>query len=110
MSYKESLWKDTEFYSLTSSDFSASVLNVEDVKIVICSLPTSDFSEEDSVFLDADILICRGRIPATLNKENFGKIIVMTNDKQNDNDKNVFYTADKNTEIIIKGDSYAVYR
>ena len=76
--------------------------------ILITSFATLIFGYAS--FLDADILICRGRIPAALNKENFGKIIVMTNDKQNDNDKNVFYTADKNTEIIIKGDSYAVYR
>lgn len=108
--YRETLWKSTEIYSETSSDFSASVLYIDDIKVVICSLPTSDFSSGNTVFSKGDILICRSRVPLTLSEDNFGTVIVMTDCEADDAAENVFYTVDTNTEIIIKGDSYAVNR
>ncbi len=108
--YEEELWHNTRLYSEISSDFAATVIYTDNIKIVICPLPSSDFSSNNSVFTDGDILICRNKIPLTLSEESFRNIIIMSESSSLTNTDNIIYTSDKNTEITIKGDSYAVNR
>lgn len=104
------LWRDAEIYSVTSDSFCASVLYLNGTKIVICPLPTSDFSDADKEFFSGDILICRNKLPATLDSDDFDKTVIMSASPLSEASPDIFSTADGNIEITIKDDSYAINR
>ncbi len=93
----------------TTEDFAASVLEIDGIKTVICTLPSSDFSVCDEIYRSGDILICRNSIPESVDTESFTDIIIMTDKDEKYTDP---YISTKNgsIEIVIKGDSYAINR
>ncbi|MBR3767124.1 MAG: ComEC/Rec2 family competence protein [Clostridia bacterium] len=108
--YQDKLWNGADIYCETSDSFSASVLYIDNIKIVICSLPGSDFSTADKRFSEGDILICRSKIPKTLDSSKFNTVIVMTDKKLSSTSQNTFSTKNSSIEITLKGDTYAVNR
>lgn len=105
--YEKQINSDTYIYNENTEDFAASVIITGGIKLVICTLPSSDFSEKDDIFTSGDILICRSNIPKSLSTDNFSDIIIMT-DKLRPLDISHISTKNKDTEIIIKGASYAI--
>lgn len=59
-------------------DFCAGLLTVNGRKLVFCFYPASDFSKETASYYSGDVLICRGRIPPTVDTTQFQSIIVLT--------------------------------
>ena len=106
--FSEDIWKNVSIYSDISDSFAASVLYINGIKLVICTLPSSDFSEDRQVFTSGDILLCRSKLPDTLSIENFKNVIVMTDKNTYDSDDRIISSRDKDTVITIKGASYAV--
>ena len=105
--YEAQLNRYTNIYSETNDDFAASAITVNNTKIVICTLPFSDFSVCNEIFTLGDVLISRSTLPANVNTDNLSDIIIMT-DKAPALSTDYISTKDKDTEIIIKGDSYAI--
>ncbi len=105
--YHSTIYEGTDIYNVTSDDFAASVITVNGVKIVICTLPSSDFSDCDEIFTSGDILVCRSAVPKAVDPNSFSDIIIMT-DKDRAYDFSYISTKDSNTEITIKGASYAI--
>lgn len=103
------LWKNTSITAESNKDFSAAILYIDRIKIVICSLPTSDFNSKDKVFQSADILITRNAIPTTLNTKDFKDIIVVT-DRNIPLPENAVSSKNSDIEIIIEGDKYVINR
>ncbi len=58
--------------------YTAAILRNENVKIVFCFYPASDFSLSDKELNEADYLICRGDVPYGINTANYRETIVMT--------------------------------
>lgn len=105
--YESQINANTKIYSETAKDFAASAVTVNNTKIVICTLPFSDFSACNEIFTSGDILISRSTLPKNVNTDNFSDIIIMT-DKPRTLNTDFISTKDRDTEIIIKGDSYAI--
>ncbi len=105
--YEGQINYDTYIFNETTEDFAASVIITGGIKIVICTLPSSDFAEKEEIFTSGDILICRSSIPKSISTDNFSDIIIMT-DKIRPLDISHISTKDKDTEIIIEGASYAI--
>lgn len=91
-------------------NLAVSVISKNETKIVICTLPTSDFSSADEFYKSGDILITRNCIPESLDINNFDIIIIMTKRHYKNLPENTYSTADGDIEIILKGDNYAVQR
>ncbi len=103
------LWNGVRLRSRISSDFAASVLTADNIKIVICTLPASDFEEADPFFASGDILITRNTVPESIDTNNFKTVIIMTERKYSSLPENTYTTATSDIEIVVKGDSYAVH-
>ncbi|MBR2411518.1 MAG: ComEC/Rec2 family competence protein [Clostridia bacterium] len=93
-----------------ADNLAVSAISKNETKIVICTLPTSDFSGADEFYKSGDILITRNCIPESLDKNGFDIIIIMTERHYKSLPENTYSTADGDIEIILKGDSYAVQR
>lgn len=102
-----SLWESANIYAESDTEFSAAALYIDEVKIVICSLPSSDFSTHDKIFRSADILIARSAIPDTLDTDNFGSIIVIT-DRDIPLPSNAISSRLTDIKITVEGDSYVI--
>ncbi len=100
---------DTYVYCRSSEDFCAAAIVCGNTKAVICSLPYSDFAHADAIFTQADVLICRSAVPQNADTDNYKEIIIMTDSPYRGTDLTVS-TRNGDTEIILKGDSYAVNR
>lgn len=98
-----------QFYSKSTDDFCATAITADGIKIVICSLPYSDFSQTDPIFTSADILICRNALPRNINTESFKEIIIMSDSPYKDARADIS-TFEGDIEITLKGDSYALSR
>lgn len=94
----------------TSEDSAVSVIEKDSIKTVICTLPTTDFLGIDEFFTSGDILITRNQLPENIDTSRFETIIIMTERDYSLLPENTYSTADGDIEIILKGDSYAVYR
>lgn len=103
------LWKNAAVSSEISSDFAVSILKIDDIKIVICTLPTSDFSAADSIYTSGDILITRNAVPESLDTDNFETVIIMTDRENLPLTENSYSTAHNDIRLVLKGDSYALY-
>lgn len=103
-----SLWSENRITGFTDEDFSAAALYIDDIKIVICSLPSSDFTEENTEFMSGDILICRSNIPENLERDSFSDVIIVT-DCERSYPFPFISAKDGNVKITVKGDSYAIH-
>lgn len=103
-----SLWDGCSIYAETTDDFSALSLYIDETKIVICTLPSSEFTDRHIEFMQGDILICRSDIPQSLDTDAFNDVIIITDDLK-ERLSSFFSTENGNITIKIKGDSYAVY-
>lgn len=104
-----SLSEGVSIYCKSTDEFCAAVITADDIKIIICSLPCSDFSQADPIFGNADILICRNALPESINPDSFREIIVMTDTPYS----TAYATASTyggDIEITLKGDTYAISR
>ncbi len=95
-------------YSYTAKDFCAVSLFIKDTEIVICPLPSSDFTNAPKEFLSGDVLICRSNIPQALDTGAFSDVIIAT-DLKKPHLSSFTDTVDRSITIKVKGDSYAVY-
>ncbi len=102
-----SLWENAVLTAESDPDFSAAVLRIDSIKIVICSLPTSDFNTRSEEFRTADILITRSTIPDTLDTDNFKSIIVVT-DRDIPLPSNAVSSEFRDIRITIEGDTYVI--
>ncbi len=103
-----SLRDSCRIYSYTAKDFCAVSLFAGSTKIVICPLPSSDFTDAPKEFLSGDILVCRSNIPQALDTGAFSDVIIATNIKK-PHLSSFTDTVDRSITIKVKGDSYAVY-
>lgn len=107
-SFFEQINENESIFLEYSDSFSAAILYSGNIKTVICSLPSSDFSDKSEDYKQGDILICRNKIPKTLNTENFSSVIVITDKDLLTQKDSILTTKDKSINITIKGDSYAI--
>lgn len=103
-----SLWDKAEIYSVNSSDFCASLIKINGIKIIVSTLAGSDFSTADARFQNGDILICRNSIPKSINTDNFSDIVIMTNKTYTSLPDNTITSKDNDITISIKGDTYVI--
>ncbi len=107
-SVSSALWNNNSVTGFTDESFSAICLYIDDIKIVICTLPSSVFGENREEFMSGDILICRSNIPATLDTSAFSDIIVIT-DRERIYPFPFISSKDSDIKITVKGDSYAIH-
>ena len=77
-SFDAALFEELRLSYETKPDFCAGTMVINGKKIVFCLYPASDFTGKDERYLSGELLICRGRIPPTLDADRFGSVIVMT--------------------------------
>lgn len=106
--FSKSINENTNIRVEYSDNFSAAIIYSGKTKIVICSLPTSNFSAKSIEYQSGDILICRSKIPNSLDTKNFSSVIVMTDKELHNLPSDTLSTKDKSIKIEIKGDSYAL--
>ncbi len=94
--------------SHSDDGFCAAALNIDGVKIVICSLPSSDFSSCAEIYKSGDILITRNRLPKNINTENFSDIIIMTDNIYSTVPTNAKTTINGGITVTLKGESYVI--
>lgn len=101
------LWDNNRITGFTDESFSAAALYIDGVKIIICTLPSSEFGENREEFISGDILICRSNIPESLDTSAFSDVIIITDIKR-DYPFPCITTENSNIKITVKGDSYAI--
>ncbi len=102
------LWDSNRIICLTEESFSAAAIYVDNIKIVICPLPSSDFGENRKEFMTGDILICRSNIPESLDTGAFSDVIIVT-DRERSYPFPFISSKDSDIKITVKGDSYAIH-
>lgn len=107
---KLSLWKNAYLYSDISSDNAVCLLEIDGIKAVICTLPSSDASLWDEKYLSGDIFITRNAIPEKLETDNFTDIIIMTERHGIPLSDNMHSTATGDITITVKGENYGIHR
>ena len=106
-SFTASLSDKADIYSVSEKNYCAAAINLDGVKAVICSGNDEDFAEKHNEFTSGDILICENSIPLSLDKNNFDKVIILT-DEEIPVQEGIYTNKDKAIEITVKGESYAV--
>ena len=69
-------WNDVEIYCRSNEISSFSTVEIGDFKILITFIPTLNVGEIPQEFLNADVLVCRAKVPQGLDYNQFGIIII----------------------------------
>lgn len=97
-----SMLDNINFAYHNDSDFSAVKLKCNNVDVLICFLPASDFLKMPSHWQTADILICRAALPESLDSSQFRHIFISTDSKRNFNEAENVLTTFEHGNINIK--------
>lgn len=107
------LWNDVEIYCSSNELSSFSTVKIGDFKILITFIPTLNVGEIPKEFLNADVLVCRAKVPQGLDYNQFGIIIISDEPERaqetvqiiNQNGGNAVATGGSSIEIKTRGGS-----
>ncbi|NCC87551.1 MAG: ComEC/Rec2 family competence protein [Clostridia bacterium] len=107
------LWNDVEIYCSSNELSSFSTVEIGDFKILITFIPTLNTGEISQEFLNADVLVCRAKVPQGLDYNQFGIIIISDEPERaqetvqiiNQNGGNAVATGGSSIEIKTRGGS-----
>lgn len=107
------LWDDVDVYCKSDDASSFSTIKIGDFRILITFLPTIDISEIPQEFLNADVLICRSKVPSGLEYKKFNTIIISDDFEKaqktvqniNKNGGNATFTGNNTIELKTRGNT-----
>ena len=105
------MWNDVNIYCNSDTTSAFATLTIDNLKVLITFTPSTDISKIPKDFKNADILICKSKVPQGLEYNKFGIIIISDEAKRaeatiqhiNKNGGNAISTGGSSVELKTRG-------